>query len=152
MTLQYCHGSARLAETLLGGSREAVEVGLAERRTGSICLGAPSAFRGRKRWEEQYPEAAEALRHLAEAHAQQEPTLRTALASTRLTARAAREALRAQGIPEAHLHAPRTRAEVCNRRGDRLRTVLKAKPQKTIKETDAIFDNRKKLGRQNQLE
>jgi hypothetical protein len=37
MTLKYCHGSARLAETLLGWSREAVEVGLAERRTGIIC-------------------------------------------------------------------------------------------------------------------
>jgi hypothetical protein len=84
------------------------------------------------------------LRPLAEAHAQQEPTLRTALAYTRLTAKAAREALRAQGIPEAHLPAPRTMAEVFNRRGDRLRTVRKAKPQKTIKETDAIFDNRKK--------
>jgi hypothetical protein len=28
--------------------------------------------------------------------------------------------------------------------GYRLRTVIKAKPQKKIKETDAIFDNRKK--------
>jgi hypothetical protein len=37
MPLQYCHGSARLAETLLGWSREAVEVGLAERRTGLMC-------------------------------------------------------------------------------------------------------------------
>ena len=37
MTLKYCHGSARLAETLLGWSREAVEGGWAERRTGIIC-------------------------------------------------------------------------------------------------------------------
>ena len=37
MTLKYCHGSARLAETILGWSREAVEVGLAEHRTGIIC-------------------------------------------------------------------------------------------------------------------
>jgi hypothetical protein len=36
-TLKYGHGSARLAETLLGWSHEAVEVGLAERRTGIIC-------------------------------------------------------------------------------------------------------------------
>ena len=35
---------------------------------------------GRKRWEEQYPEAAEALRQLAEAPAQQAPTCRTTLA------------------------------------------------------------------------
>ena len=144
MTLKYCHGSARLAETIVGWSREAVEVGLAEHRTGIICLGAHAAFSGRKRWEEQYPEAAEALRQLAEAHAQQDPTFRTTLAYTRLTAAAAREALRAHGIAEEHLPSPSTMAEVLNRMGYRLRKVLKAKPQKKIKATDAIFDNIKK--------
>src|SRR5215212_3766174 len=44
MTLKYCHGSARLAETPLGWSRRAVEVGLAERRTGMICLGVPAVW------------------------------------------------------------------------------------------------------------
>src|SRR5262245_21703363 len=38
MTLKYCHGSARFAETLLGWSRDTVEVGLAERRTGLVCV------------------------------------------------------------------------------------------------------------------
>jgi hypothetical protein len=37
MTLKDCHGSARLAETILGWSREAVEGGLAEHRTGLLC-------------------------------------------------------------------------------------------------------------------
>lgn len=83
MTLKYCRGSARLAETILGWSRAAVEVGLAEHRTGILCLGAPSAFSGRKRWEEHAPEAGEALRQLAEAHAQQDPTFRTTLAYIR---------------------------------------------------------------------
>lgn len=144
MTLKYCHGSARLAETIVGWSREAVEVGLAEHRTGIICLGAHAAFSGRKRWEEREPEAAEALRQLAEAHAQQDPTFRTTLAYTRLTAAAAREALRAHGIAEEHLPSPSTMAEVLNRMGYRLRKVLKAKPQKKIKATDAAFDNIKK--------
>lgn len=144
MTLKYCHGSARLAETIVGWSREAVEVGLAEHRTGIICLGAHAAFSGRKRWEEREPEAAAALRQLAEAHAQQDPTFRTTLAYTRLTAAAAREALRAYGIAEEHLPSPSTMAEVLNRMGYRLRKVLKAKPQKKIKATDAIFDNIKK--------
>jgi hypothetical protein len=144
MTLQYCRGSARLAATILGWSREAVEVGLAEHRTGLLCLGAQSAFRGRKRWEEHEPEAAEALQRLAEAHAQQEPTFRTTLAYTRLTAQAALEALRAHGVSEDHLPSPSTMAEVLNRMGYRLHKVLKAKPQKKSKETDAIFANRKK--------
>ena len=144
MTLKYCHGSARLAETIMGWSREAVAVGLAEHRTGIICVGAHAAFSGRKRWEEQYPEAAEALRQLAEAHAQQDPTFRTTLASTRLTAAAAREALQAHGVAEEHLPSPSTMAEVLNRMGYRLRKVLKAKPQKKSKATDAIFDHIKK--------
>jgi hypothetical protein len=36
-------------------------VGLAERRTGIIGLGAQAAGSGRKRWEDTHPEAAEAL-------------------------------------------------------------------------------------------
>src|SRR5215471_20905965 len=65
MTLKYCHGSARLAETLLGWSRKAVEVGLAERRTGIVCVDGHAAWSGRKRWEEKYPEAAAVLRAVA---------------------------------------------------------------------------------------
>jgi hypothetical protein len=147
MTLKYCHGSARLAETLLGWSRKAVEVGLAERHTGIVCVDGHAAWSGRKRWEEKYPEAAVALRAVAEAHAQQDPTFRTTLAYTRLTAKAAEEALREQGIAEVQLPAPSTMAEVLNRMGYRLRKVLKAKPQKKIPETDAIFANLKKKTR-----
>ena len=80
MTLKYCGGNPLLAETLFGWGRHPVEVGLAERRTGIICLGAQAAFSGRHRWEAKQPEVAEALRRLAEAHAQQDPTFRTTLA------------------------------------------------------------------------
>src|SRR5439155_21570005 len=144
MTLKYCGGKPLLAETIFGWGRHSVEVGLAERRTGIMCLGAQSAFSGRKPWEATQPEAAEALRRLAEAHAQQDPTFRTTLAYTRLTAQAALEALRAQDGEEDQLPAPSTMAAVLNRLGFRLRRVVKAKPQKKIKETDAIFDNIKK--------
>ena len=147
MTVKYCQGSARFAETRFGWSRETVEVGLAERRTGIVCVSAHGTWSGRKRWEEKYPAAAQMLRELAEAHAQQDPTFRTSLAYTRLTATAARAALRAQGIPEAELPAPSTMAAVLNRLGYRLRTVLKAKPQKKLPETDAIFANLKKKTR-----
>src|SRR5512145_828138 len=141
MALKYCGGNPLLAETTLGWGRHTVEVGLAERRTGIICLGAQSAFSGRKRWEEQHPQVAEALRQLADAHAQQDPTFRTSLTYTRLTAKAALEALREQGYGLAQLPSPSTMAEVLNRMAFRLRKVVKAKPQKKIKETDAIFDN-----------
>src|SRR5262249_37210315 len=129
------------AEIPFGWSRRTVALGLAERRTGIRCLGAQAAFSGRKRWEDVHPEAAAALRQLAEAHAQQDPTFRTTLAYTRLTAQAALEALRAQGYREDQLPSPSTMAEVLNRMGFRLRKVVKAKPQKKIAETDAIFAN-----------
>src|SRR5439155_3491564 len=94
MTWKYCGGNARQAESVFGWGRHTVELGLAERRTGILCLGAQSACSGRTRWEDEHPHVAEALGHLAEAHAQQDPTFRTSLASTRLTAQAALEALR----------------------------------------------------------
>jgi Rhodopirellula transposase DDE domain len=144
MTLKYCEGNPLVAEAVLGWGRQTVALGLAERRTGIICLGAQSAFSGRKRWEEQYPQVAQALRQLAEAHAQQDPTFRTSLTYTRLTAQAALNALREQGYSEDQLPSPTTMAEALNRTGFRLRKVVKAKPQKKIKETDAIFDNVKK--------
>ena len=97
MTLKYCQGNPRQAETVFGWGRHPVALGLSERRTGIICLGAQAAFSGRKRWEDQHPEIAAVLRQLAEAHAQQDPTFRTPLAYTRLTAKAALEALAAQG-------------------------------------------------------
>lgn len=141
MTVKYCGGNPLLAETIFGWGRHTVAVGLAERRTGLLCLGAQSAFSGRKRWEDTQPEAAATLSRLAEAHAQQDPTFRTTLAYTRLTAQSALEALRAQGYETDQLPAPSTMAAVLNRLGFRLRKVVKAQPQKKIAETDAIFDN-----------
>jgi hypothetical protein len=150
MALKYCEGNPLQAESIFGWSRRTVAVGLAERRTGIICLGAQSAFSGRKRWEDTHPEAADDLRRLADAHAQQDPTFRTTLAYTRLTAQAALAALTAQGYREDQLPAPSTMAEILNRLGFRLRKVVKAKPQKKLKETDAIFDNLEKKTRQRQ--
>jgi hypothetical protein len=138
MAVKYCGGNPLLAATLFGWGRRTVAVGLAERRTGIRCLGAQAAFSGRNRWEDEQPEAAEALRRLAEAHAQQDPTFRTTLAYTRLTAKAALAALRAQGYREDQLPAPSTMAEVRNRLGFRLRKVVKAKPQKKIAQFIAV--------------
>src|SRR5215467_6877259 len=79
MTVQYCDGNPLLAAAIFGWGRQTVALGLAERRTGIMCLGAQSACSGRKRWEEQHPQVAHALCQLADAHAQQDPTFRTSL-------------------------------------------------------------------------
>jgi Rhodopirellula transposase DDE domain len=147
MTLKYCGGNSLMAEAVLGWGRQTVARGLGERRTGIICLGAQAACSGRKRWEEQHPHVAQALRQLAEAPAQQDPTFRPCLAYTRLTAQAALEALRDQGYGAEQLPSPSTMAAVLHRLGFRLRKVVKAQPQKKIKETAAIFDNIKKKTR-----
>src|SRR6266852_1454763 len=144
MTVKYCGGNPLMAEAIFGWGRQTVALGLAERRTGIRCLGAQAAFSGRKRWEERHPPAAQALWQLAEAHAQQDPTFRTSLPYTRLTAQAALQVLNAQGYSEEQLPSPSTMADVLNRLGFRLRKVVQATPQKKIKETDTIFDNIKK--------
>ena len=108
MTLKYC-GGAPTGRNPFGWGRQTVALGLAERRTGFICLGAQAAFSGRKRWEDQHPQAAAALRRLAARRcAAQDPTFRTSLTYTRLTAQAALQALRRQGYSAEHLPSPST--------------------------------------------
>jgi len=144
MALKYGGGNPLLAATIFGWGRQTVALGLAERRTGSLGLGAPAAFSGRKRWEDLHPQAAEALHQLADAHAQHDPTFRTSFTSTRLTAQAALNALREQGDREDQWPSPRTMAEVLHRMGFRWRKVVKATPHKKSTETDALVDNIKK--------
>lgn len=130
MTLKYCDGNARKAERVFGWGRANIEVGLAERRSGLLCVGAQAGYSGSKRWEEKHPEVAEALRQLAESHAQQDPTFASSIAYTRLTAKQALEQLRQQGFEPEQLPAPSTMAVILNRMGYRLQPVVKAKPQK----------------------
>jgi len=130
MALKYCEGNARQAERVFGWGRETVQLGLHEHRTGILCVGAQAAFGGNRLWEEQHPEVAQALWALADSQSQPDPTFRTSLQYTRLTAAEALAQLRAHGFPEASLPSPSTMAEVLNRNGYRLRQVIKAKPQK----------------------
>ena len=132
MTLKYCHGRARLAERVFGWGRESIEVGLAEKRSGIVCIGAQAGYGGAKRWEERQLEAATALRELAEAHAQPDPTFQTSIAYTRLTAQEAIAQLQQQGFVPEQLPAPSTMAVILNRMGYRLQAVVKAKPQKNF--------------------
>ena len=130
MALKYCSGNARLSETVFGWGRNNVELGLAENRTGIICIGGQAALGGAKRWEKRFPQAAQTLRQIAEAHAQQDPSFLTTIAYTRLTAAEAIEQLQQQGYPDEQVPAPSTMALILNRMGYRLRSVVKAKPQK----------------------
>lgn len=132
MCLKYCDGNARYAEALWGWGRHTVKLGLLEKRSGMMCVGAQSMCSGAKKWEENQPIAAQALKEIAEAHAQQEPSFRTSIAYTRLTASEAISQLRSHGFDDEQIPAPSTMAVILNRMGYRLRKVLKAKPQKKL--------------------
>ena len=147
MALKYCGGNTRQAERVFGWNRETIALGLNEQRTGVICVGAQAAYCGNRAWEEKHPDVAEALWALAESHCQQDPTFRTSLSYTRLTAAEALEQLRAQGFQEACLPSPSTMVEILNRNGYRLRQVVKAKPQKNSrKRTPSLPILRKRMG------
>jgi hypothetical protein len=130
MTIKYFNGSARLAESRTGWNRASVAMGLGERRTGVICIGTQSAFGGNKRWEEHHREAAAALIQLAEAHSQQDPSFKSSIAFTRLTAAEALRQLKVLGLSDEQLPGASTMAVILNRLGYRLRKVVKAKPKK----------------------
>ena len=130
MALKYCAGNPRRAEDVFGWSRQAVQLGLHEKRTGIICLGHHTFCCGAKLWEEKHPEVAQALWKLAASHSQQDPTFRTTLSFTRLTAEEAIRQLRAQGFADDVLPSRSGMSDVLNRNGYRLRPVIKAKPQK----------------------
>ena len=131
MTLKYCDGKARLAETRFGWGRDSVELALAEKRTGLLCIGAQSGYSGAKRWEDKYPEAADTLRVLAEVESQQDPTFQSSLAYTRLTTKSALKALQEAGVEESILPSENGMGLILNRLGYRLRKVVKAKPKKS---------------------
>jgi hypothetical protein len=97
MTWPYGAGNPLIAEAVVGWGRQTVALGLAESRSGILCLGAPAAVSGRKRWEEQHRQVAQARRQRAEAQAPQDPTFRTRVPYPRLTAQAALPALSEQG-------------------------------------------------------
>ena len=147
MTWHYCGGHALMAEAVCGWGRQTVARGLGERRTGSMCLGAPAACRGRTRWEAQPPPVAQALRQRAAAQAQHAPTFRPGVPDTRLTAQAAWEALRAPGDGAEQWPSPSTMAAGRNRMGVRLGQVVKATPQKKSQEPDARWDTMQKKTR-----
>ena len=129
MALTYCGGRARQTERGFGWNRDPVELGRNERRTGVRCLGAQAASGGSRAWEENHPDVAEALGVRADSPGPQDPTCRTSLSSTRLTAANALEQVRARGFPAACLPSPSTLAAVLNRQGYRRRKAVKATPQ-----------------------
>lgn len=130
MCLKYCGGSARKAETIFGWGRNNVSLGIKEEQSGIVCLGRQANYSGAKKWEEKQSLAAIALMEIAEAHCQQEPSFKTSIAYSRLTASQAICELQKKEFKEEEIPSKSTMATILNRMGYRLRKVIKAKPQK----------------------
>ena len=123
-------GSARQTESHLGWSRHTTAQGQKEQASGIVCLGDYQA-RGNHPIEAKWPDLERDMRALADAHAQADPPLRTALAYTRLSAATLRRALiEEKGWSPGEVPAERTLREVLNRLGYRLRAVAKTRPEK----------------------
>jgi hypothetical protein len=130
MTLKYCDGKARLAETRFGWGRDSVELALAEKRT-DYSVSVPNQDIPVQSGGKTSTEAADTLRVLAEVESQQDPTFQSSLAYTRLTTKSALKALQQAGVEESILPSENGMGLILNRLGYRLRKVVKAKPKKS---------------------
>ncbi len=127
---QYCDGVPRRAEAVFGWGRDAVQLGLHERRTGLRCVDDDSS-RGRHKTEAKSPALVAEIRALVEPESQADPKFQTPLAYTRMTAKAVHQQLTSQASKTAEpVPAERTLYDILHRLGDRLRRVRKTKPQK----------------------
>ncbi|MDP2815177.1 MAG: hypothetical protein Q8O19_00685 [Rectinemataceae bacterium] len=137
---QLDRGGQRRAEQELGWNRDLIRKGLHELRSGMTCVDAFSS-RGRKNWEERYPKLAADIREIVDAHCETDPTFRTTCLYRRLTAEEVRrQLLEDKGYMLDQIPCERSMRDLLARLGFHPRKVVKSKPLRKIKETDAIFD------------
>lgn len=129
VTASLLEGKSRVAESVFGWSRYAVEVGIHEARSGISCVNDLSA-RVKPRTEDKHPDLLAEIQSIMEPHSQSEASLRTTLLYTDMTARAVYEALVQKGWSAQSLPSVRTISNLLNRQNYRLRTVAKTKVQK----------------------
>lgn len=148
ITLEYFNGSARKAEREMGWGRESVEKGLGEMKSGIRCFDNYQG-RGRKRSEDEIPGLKEAITSLAEPFTQADPSMKTSLTYTKITAKSMRKALITdKEFTDCDLPTEATIGNILNRMEYNLKRVQKTKPVKKIKEVDQIFENTWEANRQ----
>ena len=133
-------GGAQHAEEELGWNRVTIRKGLHELESGLTCVDNFSA-RGRKRAEDHWPTLEQDLREIVKPQSQIDPSFKTERLYTRLSAAEVRRQLIAQkGYSETDVPTRRTVSTKLNAFGFHLRKVAKRKPKKKVPETDAIFE------------
>lgn len=122
-------GKQRVAETVFGWNRRAVEVGINEYQTGITCIN-DITTRVKPKTEDKYPKLLAEIQTIMEPHSESESSLRTTLLYTNMTAKTVHEALVQKGWSTQSLPSVRTISNLLNRQEYRLRTVAKTKVQK----------------------
>ena len=140
VSMRYLGGAERATETVFGWSRHTVAKGILEQQTGNVI---PDQRRsGRPRTEEASPQLKLDIIELVEPDTQTDPKFQSSFKYTRLTGKAVRQKLiEHKGYRDEKLPHQSTIGRILDRLGYKMRRVRKTKPQKKIKETDAIFAN-----------
>lgn len=145
---QMGRGGQRCAGQELGWNRDLIRKGLRELNSGMICVDAFSS-RGRKSWEERQPGLAQDVRAIVGAHCQTDPTFRTTRLYRRLTAKEVlRQLMEDKGYAADQLPCERSMRDLLTTLGFHPRKVVKSKPLRKLKETDAIFAEVHKVNKQ----
>lgn len=131
VTQSLLDGKHRVAESVFGWSRSAVQVGIKEFQTGISCVNDIST-RIKPMTEDKNPNLLAEIRALMEPHSESESSLRTTLLYTNMTAKAVYDALVEKGWTVESLPTLRTISNILNRQGYRLHTVAKTKVQKKL--------------------
>lgn len=140
VVLQLGRGGQRLVAQELGWNRDLVRKGLHELRTGITCVDSFSS-RGRKGWEERQPELIQDIKEIVDAHCETDPTFRTTRLYRRLTAKEVRRQLiEDKGYRPDDVPKERSMRDLLDALGFHPRKVVKSKPLRKIKETNAIFN------------
>lgn len=136
------------AHAVLGWNRGTLRKGLLELEQG-VAATDDYANCGRPRSESKLPDLVADIHALVQPRSQVDPTFRSTRLYTPLTARAIRARLSSLGKYQAgQVPGRRTLSSLINRLGYQLRKVRKCKPQKKIRQTDAIFEEVHRLNRQ----
>lgn len=147
VVVQLGRGGQRLASRELNWNRDLIRKGMRELRSGFVCEDAFN-MRGRKSFEENFPGLEEDIREICDSACQTDPTFRTTKLYRRLTAKEVRRQLTEEkGWPPEKTPSERSLRRKLTEMGFYPRKVVKSKPKRKIKETDAIFDQVHEINR-----
>lgn len=141
-------GGQTLAERELGWNRRTIRKGMQELNSGQEIEDGRGRS-GRKPIEAKLPDLLKDISAIVEPQTQTDPSFKSTRLYTRLSAAEVRRQLMEQkGYQDEELPSAETIRRRLNEMGYSLKRVVKAKPQKRIPETDAIFEQIHRVNQQ----